>query len=290
MAKRPSAIVITSDDETIFCADKFGDVYSIPLLISQPNLVLRNALALEKEGLDAPKKAFVPAATHLTVHTARNQRTLEEQLKGSNQVSKKTGLPFEHQLLLGHVSMLTDITHVTLEGVHAPQGKRRNYIITSDRDEHIRISRGQPQAHVIENYCLGHTDFVSKICVPSWKPTLLISGGGDDYLMVWDWVHGRVVQKVYLTAAVDSPYAAKVENGTNADDSTLGVDDTETTFGGNTSALPRTESHRKSKQRHDGAQIAVSGIWTISHPDHSEKNEKSRTRAREGELLVTCER
>lgn len=54
---------------------------------------------------------------------------------------------FEHKLLLGHVSMLTDIALVVLNG--------RNYIITADRDEHIRISRGIPQSHIIEGFCLG---------------------------------------------------------------------------------------------------------------------------------------
>ncbi|KAI9698182.1 MAG: tRNA (guanine-N(7)-)-methyltransferase non-catalytic subunit trm82 [Candelina mexicana] len=289
MTKRPSAILITSNDERILCADKFGDVYSFPLLFTQSKGVSTDALSLGEEELNAPKKAFVPAATHLTVHTARNQRTLQEQLKRTNQVSEKTGLTFEHQLLLGHVSMLTDIAQVSLEGLDAPQGKRRSYIITSDRDEHIRVSRGQPQAYLIENYCLGHTDFVSKICVPSWRPRTLISGGGDDYLMVWDWVLGRVLQKVNLTAEVQSVHPTNSGKETPFDDSSPVLNLTEQTLGGNAKSLPHTEDRRNSSHRLDGLQIAVSGIWAVPHSDNCGQNEESRAGAQAGEVLVACE-
>lgn len=73
--------------------------------------------------------------------------------------------------------MLTDVTYANVDG--------RSYIITADRDEHIRISRGQPQAHIIEGFCFGHEAFVSRLrLTPSG---LLVSGGGDDDLFVWDW-------------------------------------------------------------------------------------------------------
>lgn len=72
----------------------------------------------------------------------------------------------------------------------------REYIITADRDEHIRVSRGIPQAHVIEGYCLGHEEFVSRLCVaPGGREDILISGGGDDYLLVWDWPRCRLLGK-----------------------------------------------------------------------------------------------
>ncbi|KAI9794489.1 MAG: tRNA (guanine-N(7)-)-methyltransferase non-catalytic subunit trm82 [Candelina submexicana] len=289
MIKRPSAILITSNDESILCADKFGDVYSFPLLFTQSEGMSTDDPSLEDEELNAPKKAFVPAATHLTVHTARNKRTLQEQLKRTNQASEKTGLTFEHQLLLGHVSMLTDIAQVSLEGLDAPQGKRRNYIITSDRDEHIRVSRGQPQAYLIENYCLGHTDFVSKICVPSWRPRTLISGGGDDYLMIWDWVLGQVLQKVNLTAEVQSVHPANGGMETPFDDSSPVLNLTEPILRENAKFLPHTEDGRISSHRLDGLQIAVSGIWAVSHSDDCGQNKESRAGAQAGEVLVTCE-
>lgn len=54
--------------------------------------------------------------------------------------------------LLGHVSMLLDFC-LSLNG------KR---ILTADRDEKLRISR-YPQSFVIDNFCLGHTSFISSV-------------------------------------------------------------------------------------------------------------------------------
>lgn len=49
--------------------------------------------------------------------------------------------------IVGHVSMVTDM-------VLTPDDK---YVITSDRDEHIRVSR-YPNGYNIETFCLGHTE------------------------------------------------------------------------------------------------------------------------------------
>ncbi|KAJ5157033.1 tRNA (guanine-N(7)-)-methyltransferase non-catalytic subunit trm82 [Penicillium canariense] len=200
MPKKPCALDLTPDGQTILCADKFGDVYSLPLI---PGEYVKTR---------AQVKASKPAATTLTVHSKRNLLSLEQQLrqaeraekaekaegveKPQEEVEEKNMLNFEHQLILGHVSMLTDLISVSLPG---PSGSRpRNYILTADRDEHIRVSRGIPQAHVIEQQCLGHTSLVSKICVPSWAPNVLISGGGDGLLLVWNWSEGELLQKILL--------------------------------------------------------------------------------------------
>jgi len=94
--------------------------------------------------------------------------------------------------------MLTDLACAS---VQSEQGKERNYILTADRDEHIRVSRGIPQTYIIEGFCLGHKSFVSKICILS--SDLLVSGGGDDELYVWDWQYGRLLFKLDLRRAVD---------------------------------------------------------------------------------------
>jgi tRNA (guanine-N(7)-)-methyltransferase subunit TRM82 len=139
-------------------------------------------------------KPFVPAANDFTVHSARNRKALENQLKQTQRVAEKPESHFGQKLLLGHVSMLTDVVLVERDG--------RNYIVTADRDEHIRISRGIPQAHIIESYCFGHTEFVSRLCVPTTYPNILISGGGEDEIYVWDWLIGKILQKVDLRSQV----------------------------------------------------------------------------------------
>jgi tRNA (guanine-N(7)-)-methyltransferase subunit TRM82 len=123
------------------------------------------------------------------------------------------------------VSMLTDIAYATVDG--------RSYIITADRDEHIRVSRGPPQAHIIEGFCFGHEAFVSRLCLTGHN--LLVSGGGDPYLLVWNWSEYRVVEKLQIRDAVLEHLKSESHLA---------------------STLPEQEENFK---------IAVSGIWSVPH-------------------------
>ncbi|KAJ5448336.1 hypothetical protein N7445_003157 [Penicillium cf. griseofulvum] len=189
MPKKLSALTLTPDENNILSGDKFGDVYTFPLIPTG-----------EYVKVQAPAKPYEPSATNLTVHTKRNLESLEQQMRqaalSKNNQAERVVLNFEHQVIIGHVSLLTELISVT-RPADSTAGKR-NYILTADRDEHIRVSRGVPQAHVIEQFCFGHTSFVSSLCVPSFEPKVLISGGGDSYLLVWDWLKNQILQKVKL--------------------------------------------------------------------------------------------
>ncbi|KAJ5678423.1 uncharacterized protein N7477_004056 [Penicillium maclennaniae] len=196
MAKRLSSLVLTPDGQTLLCGDKFGDAYSLPLIPGE----------YVKRAEPKPHHVGITAATSLTVHTKRNLESLEQQKRTAPNrpaPQEKEALNFEHRAILGHVSVLLDLISVSVPG-DSPDSRARNYVLTADRDEHIRVSRGVPQAHVIEQYCLGHTSFVSKLCIPSWAPQVLISGGGDGYLIAWNWTAGQIIQKVSLKEAVQS--------------------------------------------------------------------------------------
>ncbi|KAJ3343127.1 WD repeat-containing protein 4 [Gonapodya sp. JEL0774] len=95
------------------------------------------------------------------------------------------------KLLLGHVSMLTDLAI-------SPDDR---FIITADRDEHVRVTH-YPRTHVIRNWCLGHTQFVSQLSIFPTFPAYLLSAGGDGTLLVWEWVEARLVQTVKLEEAI----------------------------------------------------------------------------------------
>lgn len=205
MPKRPSAIDFGEGENTILYGDKFGDVYSLPLI---PTDVVNVAPAEVTTASSAPKP-FKPSASMLTVHTKKNLQSLKQQLTTVANKSEKVSPSFEHQLILGHVSMLTDLAFVSLSDEHTSNGQRR-YILTADRDEHIRVSRGPPQAFVIDGYCLGHTSFVSKLCVPQWAPKILISGGGDNFILVWDWTRNRIIQKQPLDLGMDGVDGANI--------------------------------------------------------------------------------
>ncbi|KAI8801639.1 WD40-repeat-containing domain protein [Cladochytrium replicatum] len=99
----------------------------------------------------------------------------------------------KERLLLGHVSMITDMV--------LPQD--RKFVITADRDEKIRVSK-YPLTFSIQTFCLGHKEFVSSLNIPDFAPDRLISGGGDPFILVWDWLQGRRVQSLPLPELIGS--------------------------------------------------------------------------------------
>ncbi|KAK3706319.1 tRNA (guanine-N(7)-)-methyltransferase non-catalytic subunit trm82 [Vermiconidia calcicola] len=215
MPKRPCAVQVLPDNATIICGDKFGDVYSLPLLF-EVRKTEDDTPTGSTESHSPPQESstsFKPSASMQTVHTKRNRKALEAQLKQKNLTPKsKTPLQFNHKLLLGHVSMLTDVAYALRE----VNGKQRGYIITADRDEHIRVSRAPPQSHVIEGYCLGHREFVSKVCVVPGTD-LLVSGGGDDWVSVWEWPAFKLLAKFdRMRALLQGPISKT--NGSNVED------------------------------------------------------------------------
>lgn len=219
MPKRPCSLVITPDNQTILSADKFGDVYSLPLIPSQdPQQPKEDSPAAASPSPAPPEdKPFKSQANELTVHTKRNRQALLDQQVSAKSAKRgggavKAEVPaFERTLLLGHVSLLTAVAL-------GHDARRRPYIITADRDEHIRVSRGTTeQAHVTEAFCMGHGEFVNRLCIPDGAEEgrlghLLVSGGGDPDLFVWSWAEGRVLARAPLLRAVRGvlPGAGKV--------------------------------------------------------------------------------
>ncbi|KAL2123254.1 hypothetical protein VTJ04DRAFT_3709 [Mycothermus thermophilus] len=232
MPKRPCALALTRDNKTILSADKFGDVYALPLIPDpnfNPDATTTTTTRVSTPSSAAPTPTIPlsrsetpvilrPEANEFTVHTKRNLRALENQKislerKAQREAEQQEQLnrpKFEHTLLLGHVSMLTSIC-VGLAPSSSPlssstgdeRRKMKEYILTSDRDEHIRVSRGIPQSHVIETFCLGHEDFVSRLCIPpGGREDLLISAGGDDDLLVWDWLRGKLLTRASVLEQV----------------------------------------------------------------------------------------
>lgn len=190
LPKKLCAIALTHDETTILAADKFGDVWGIPLIPSddwQP----------EPSKDVAESDNYRPSATELTVHTKGNLEALRQQQRLKLTRKTKDGLDFEHKLLLGHVSLLTDLIVASVPALNG-NSLSRHYIITADRDEHIRISRSVPQTHIIENFCLGHTEFVSKLCVSPWSSSHLLAGNGEPSLRTYAIQTGEQISRCDL--------------------------------------------------------------------------------------------
>eukprot|EP01130_Rhizamoeba_saxonica_P014268 TRINITY_DN6221_c0_g1_i1.p1 TRINITY_DN6221_c0_g1~~TRINITY_DN6221_c0_g1_i1.p1 ORF type:complete len:355 (+),score=79.97 TRINITY_DN6221_c0_g1_i1:40-1104(+) len=93
-----------------------------------------------------------------------------------------------HKQLLGHFSWVTQIAY------------NGRFLVTSDRDEKIRISC-YPKSYVINSFCLGHSDIVSCLSVPSYEKlpeNSLISGGGDGQIFLWNTETGDAYGNVEL--------------------------------------------------------------------------------------------
>ncbi|OTA64553.1 hypothetical protein K449DRAFT_392629 [Hypoxylon sp. EC38] len=193
-------VAVTGQDKTLWVFEHDGKgtlkELSQRVMPKRPKAAATPASTPSTPSSAPAPSSFKPAANRFTVHSKRNLRALEEQERilasRQPQEARKEGPAFEHEVILGHVSMLTAL-------VLATSSDSKPYIITADRDEHIRVSRGVPQAHVIETYCLGHKSFVNALCVAG---SLLVSGGGDNELYLWAWKSGHLQRKIDLLGYV----------------------------------------------------------------------------------------
>lgn len=87
--------------------------------------------------------------------------------------------------LLGHLSLLLDV-------LQTPDSK---FIITSDRDEKIKVSC-YPNTYNIQSYCLGHKEFVKNIEILPHNEKYLSSTSGDGLIKIWDYIKGELCYNI----------------------------------------------------------------------------------------------
>ncbi|XP_034829798.1 tRNA (guanine-N(7)-)-methyltransferase non-catalytic subunit wuho [Maniola hyperantus] len=107
-------------------------------------------------------------------------------------VADKTGDVLHFELnedsgtkLLGHLSLLLNVLQTN-------DGK---YIITSDRDEKIRVSC-YPNTYNIQTYCLGHKEFVNHIELVQNTDSHLTSTSGDGTVKFWNYINGSLLYTI----------------------------------------------------------------------------------------------
>jgi tRNA (guanine-N(7)-)-methyltransferase subunit TRM82 len=90
------------------------------------------------------------------------------------------------KLLLGHTaSMLTGVRVVEIADYGT--GERSQRILTSDRDEKVRVS-AFPETYRILGYLLGHEAFVSCLSVLEGTTARCATCSGDGTVRLWDYV------------------------------------------------------------------------------------------------------
>lgn len=95
-------------------------------------------------------------------------------------------------LLLGHLSILLDV-------LVTPDEK---FIVTCDRDEKIRVSH-LPNAYNIECFCLGHTEFVTKITL---LDNTLLSCSGDGTIKFWSYLKGIELRSYSVSKDIEKSH------------------------------------------------------------------------------------
>ena len=144
-----------------------------------------NCLKLIKRQVFPKRPCAVSIVDNTTLAVAdKFGDVIQINIDSNDPVDEKTLVP-----ILGHVSMLSDVLVTEYEN--------KKYILTGDRDEHIRVSHF-PKSYVIRNWLWGHNEFVSSMHIPEWDSSILISGGGDDFLCIWKWFDSKLLQKVEL--------------------------------------------------------------------------------------------
>lgn len=87
--------------------------------------------------------------------------------------------------LLGHLSLLLDVLQTN-------DGK---FIISSDRDEKIRVSC-YPNTYNIQTFCLGHKEFVNHIELLPNNDKYLTSTSGDGFVKCWNYMLGKLCYSI----------------------------------------------------------------------------------------------
>ncbi|KAG0148865.1 hypothetical protein CROQUDRAFT_654207 [Cronartium quercuum f. sp. fusiforme G11] len=163
LAKRATALSVSPNGKHIVIGDKSGDIYNLPF--------------------DAPDNLVFASDPDHELKDKPNESLGSQQAESSSK-------PVILAPIAGHVSILTSLTFIP--------SRPNPYLITADRDEHIRISR-YPKAWSIENYLLGHQRFVGALLwVPGFgeQGGVVLSGGGEDDVFVWDPSQATCRQKI----------------------------------------------------------------------------------------------
>ncbi|KAJ1024185.1 hypothetical protein NDA16_003024 [Ustilago loliicola] len=165
-------------------------------------------------------------------------RTLPSNSKAEAQADEKDQMDSPDdasmQILLGHVSMITSLAFIPGAKANAPP----KYIITGDRDEHIRISRwgSKRLAYVIDRYLQGSESFVGALAVVTDADgTLrLVSSEGGCSLRVWN-------------LPQPSSESSSSSADTSSDNACLSINDLESALAPYVLARDREERKRESK-------------------------------------------
>lgn len=144
--------------------------------------------------LDCFKSFTLPRTASKVRFTTNNEQILVADKTGDVLLYDIRNTSETGTKLLGHLSLLLDILQTDDE----------KYIITSDRDEKIKVS-SYPNTYNIQTYCLGHKEFVNHIEILPHDKTYLTSTSGDGTVKCWCYMDGRLVHNIDTNSDISDP-------------------------------------------------------------------------------------
>ncbi|KAJ8793595.1 hypothetical protein J1605_003603 [Eschrichtius robustus] len=182
VVRRCTALTFTASEEKVLVADKSGDVYSFSVL--EPHGSGKLELGHLSMLLDVrPREAHEGRAAA----TGGGRGGTLQGHTGTGGVVKDRSPGLSGGLDMGTCDRKE-------RKAVSPDDR---YVLTADRDEKIRVSWAAAP-HNIESFCLGHTEFVSRIFVVPDHPELLLSSSGDCTLRLWQYRSGRELHCCHL--------------------------------------------------------------------------------------------
>ncbi|KAL8963350.1 MAG: hypothetical protein Q9193_000372 [Seirophora villosa] len=193
-----SIAVVTDEDKcvrTILCGDKYGDVYALPLHPAENDTghVSQSGAEADEEHEAQPTGSF-PSASTRTVHTLRNRQALKHQLHSANKKPPPKTLAFNHQLLLGHVSLLTDVKCIAVAGEESAHPPNRG------GDDHM----------LVWDWTTGH--LLHRVNLQSLVMNHINYRYASSEILDPDPIDQKVVQASYKRIAVCGLYPAEARN------------------------------------------------------------------------------
>lgn len=161
------------------CYSKSGDLFAISA--GKQVLVYKKDLTIIK--------TFILQRTASKIRFTHQNDILIADKTGDAYLCKFSDAKNEACLLLGHLSMLLDISLTD----------NNKFIITCDRDEKIRVSC-YPNCYNIMSYCLGHKEFVTNIEIVG---EYLISASGDGTIKFWEFMNGEQIHTINTNDFID---------------------------------------------------------------------------------------
>lgn len=195
LAKTATSVKFTAfpAETTLLVADKFGDVLRFQIgeefdrwaRESQKN---SKNLSIHSKGREFGGKR----TTSDLVDEEQDEQTVQDEQVVSE------GSEAHHCTIIGHISMVTDLQILPIEGSSKAVGPG-GLIVTCDRDEKVRLTRADKPER-IHSFGLAHREFVGTLAVCE-KTRRIYSAGGDNFIAEWQ-IEGDDCEKLILRSKI----------------------------------------------------------------------------------------